>query len=94
MHLTRCAKPLSKQLQANFKHLILMELVTDIIFLGLSSVNNDLFIYVFATSVGCKIRYVGTAQLKNIPYISARVTCRINFRVKETRVLAGRKYLT
>ena len=87
VHLTQCAKLLSKHLEANFKHLLRTELATDVIFLVLSSVNNDLFTYVFATSVGCDIRYVGTAELKNIPYISDRVTCTINFSVKETRIL-------
>ena len=81
-----------------------MELATDVIFLVLSSINNDLFIYAFATSVGCEIRYVGTAELKSIPYISARVTCTINFSVKEAWMLKlkiwilsfleGRKYVT
>ena len=33
----------------------------------------ELFIYVFATSVGCEVRYVGTTELKKILYISARV---------------------
>ena len=33
-----------------------------------------LFIYVFTTSVGCEIRYVGTTELKNIPNITPRVT--------------------
>ena len=36
-----------------------MELATDVIFLFLSSVNNDLPLYVFATGMGCEIRYVG-----------------------------------
>ena len=40
-------KLLSKYLEANFKHLLEMELTTDVIFLVLSSVNNDLSIYVF-----------------------------------------------
>ena len=81
-----------------------MELATDVVFLVLSSLDNDLFIYVFVTSVSCEIRYAGTVELKNIPYFSARVTCRINFRVKEIWVLRlkiwifsfleGRKYLT
>ena len=64
-----------------------MELVTDAIFLFLSSVNNDLSIYVFAASVGHEIRYVGTTELKNIPYISARATYTISFSVKETSML-------
>ena len=64
-----------------------MELATDAIFLVLSSVNNGLFIYVFATSVGCEIIYVGTTELKNILYISARVTCTINASAKETWIL-------
>ena len=62
-----------------------MELVTEIIFLVLSSVNNDLSIYVFARDVDCEIRYVGTTELKNIPYI--RATCTTNFSVKETLML-------
>ena len=78
---------LSKHLEANFKRLLGLELATDVIFLVLSSVSNDSFIYVFATSVGCEIRYVGTTELKNIPYINARVTCTINFSVKETWML-------
>ena len=51
-----------------------------------------------------EIRYVGTAELNFIPYISARVTCTINFSVRETWVLKskiwilnflkGSKYLT
>ena len=80
-------KLFSKHLEANFKCLLRMELESDVIFLVLSSVNNDLFIYIFVTSVSCEIRYVGTAELKNIPYISARVTCTINVSVKETWML-------
>ena len=60
VHLIQCAKLLSKHLQTNFKHLLGMELETDVIFLGFLSVNNDLFIYLFiyafAVSVGCEIR--------------------------------------
>ena len=36
-----------------------------------SSENIDLFIYVFVTGVGCEIRYIGTTEMKNIPYIRA-----------------------
>ena len=61
-----------------------MELVTDVIFLVLSSASNDLTIYVFAIGVDCEIRYVGTTELKNIPYLSGRATCTINFSFKET----------
>ena len=81
-----------------------MDLTTDVIFLGLSSVNNDLYIYVFATRVGSEIRYLGPAEMKNSPYISARVTCTINFSLKVTWALRlkirmfgfmeGSKYLT
>ena len=41
MHLIHCVKLLSK-LEANFKHLVAMGLVTDVTFMGLSSVNNDI----------------------------------------------------
>ena len=81
-----------------------MKLATDAIFLVLLSMNNDLFIYVFATNMGCEIIYVSTTELKNIPYISARVTCTINLSVEETWIprlniwklsfLEGSKYLT
>ena len=64
-----------------------MELPIEVIFLVLSPVNNDLFIYVFATSVGFEIRYIGTTELINIPYISGSVTCTINFSFKETWML-------
>ena len=84
VHLTKCAKLHSKHLKANFKHLLVMELATDIIFLVLLSVNNDLLIYVFATRTGCEVKYVDTTELKNIPYISARVACTINFNVRKT----------
>ena len=77
-HLTQCAKLISKHHVANFKHLLEMELATVAIFLVVLSVNNGLFIYVFAISIGCEIIYLGTAELKSFPYISARVTCTIN----------------
>ena len=64
-----------------------MELVTDVIFLVLLSANNDLTINIFATGMGCEIRYVGTTDLKNIPYVSGRATCTINFSFKETLML-------
>ena len=77
----------SKHLEANFKNLFRMKLVTDVVFLVLSSENNDLTIYVFATGVGCKIRSVGSTELKNVPYLSSRATCTINVSVKETSML-------
>ena len=64
-----------------------MGLATDVIFLVLSSVNNDLHIYVFATGVGCEITYVGSTELNNVPYISAKVTWTISFSDKETWML-------
>ena len=77
----------SKHLEANFKNLLGMELVADVVFLVLSSENNDLTIYVYTTGAGCEIRYVGTTELKNIPYLSGRATCTINVSVKETSIL-------
>ena len=75
-----------------------MEFPTDAIFLVLSSVNNDLIIYVFGTGVGCEITYVGSTELNNVPYIT------INFSDNETWMLRlniwmisvseGSKYLT
>ena len=65
----------SKYLEANFKILLGMKLVTDVVFLVLSSENNDLTIYAFATGVGCKIRSAGSTELKNVPYLSSRPTC-------------------
>ena len=73
VNLTQCVKVLSKHLEANFKHLLGIELVTDPIFVALSSANNDLTIYVFATGVDCEIRYVGTTELKNTPYLGLPV---------------------
>ena len=64
-----------------------MELANHIFFLILLSLNNDLFTYVFATDVGCKIRYLSTTELKYIPYITARVAYTINFSVKKTWIL-------
>ena len=64
-----------------------MKFATDVIFLVLSSVNNELVIYVFATGVGCEITYVVSAELNNVPYISTKVTCTISFSAKETWML-------
>ena len=64
-----------------------MELVTDVVFLVLSSENDDLTTYAFATAVGCKIGFVGSTELKNVPYLSSRATCTINVSVKETSML-------
>ena len=64
-----------------------MELATDVIFVVLSLVNNDLSLCVFFTGMGCEIRYAGTTELKNIPYIGARATCTINFSLKKTSML-------
>ena len=86
-HLTQCVKPVSKHLEVNFKQLFGMELVTDVVFLVLSSENNDLTIYVFAKGVGCKVRSAGSTELKNVSYLSGRATCIINFSVKETSML-------
>ena len=81
-----------------------MELPTDVIFLVLSPVNNDLFIHVLATGVGCEITYVGNTDFNNVSYISAKVSCTIKFSDKETWKLRvkiwtlsfhwGSKYLT
>ena len=60
VHLTQCSRLLSKHLESNFTYLFGMELAIDVIFLVLSSVNNDLCIYVLDTGVGCEIRYVAT----------------------------------
>ena len=81
-----------------------MELATDVFILVLSSLNNDLFVYVLATSVSCEITRIGITELNNVPYISAKVTCTINLSDKETWMLRskiwmfcfleGSKYLT
>ena len=64
-----------------------MDLTTDVNFLVVSSANSDLFSYIFATGVACKIRYVDITGLKNISSISARVTCIIKFSVEKARML-------
>ena len=87
VHLTLCARLLSKRIESIFKYLFGMELAIDVIFLILSSVNNDLCIYVLDTGVGCEIRYVATTGLKDNLYISVRATCAINSSVKETSIL-------
>ena len=84
MHLIHCVKLLSKHLEANFKHLRGMGLATDVIYLVLLLVNNDLHIYLFATGVGCKVTYIGSTELNNVPYISGKVTYTIIFNDKET----------
>ena len=81
-----------------------MRLVTDLIFLVLSSVNTYLHIYVFATGVGCQVTYVGSTELNNVRYTSGKVTCTISFSEKETwmlrlkiwmlKFLGASKYLT
>ena len=81
---THCVKLLLKHLETNFKHLLGMEFEAAVIFLILLSVNNDLVIYVFATGVSCEITYLGSTEMNNVPYISAKVTCTITFSGKET----------
>ena len=61
-----------------------MELATNVVFLVLSPVSKDLFIYVFATGVGCETTYASNTELNNVAYISAKVTCMIKFSDKET----------
>ena len=41
-----------------------MELANDVIIVVLSSVNNDLFVYVLATGAGCEITCVGFTDEK------------------------------
>ena len=84
VHLIHCVKLPPKNLEANFKHLSRMGLRNDVIFLVLLSVNNDLLIYAFATGVGCEVTCVGSTELNNVPYISAKVTWTISFSDKET----------
>ena len=64
-----------------------MGLATDVIFLFLSSLNNALHIYIFATGVGCQVTYVGSTELNNVPYISLKVTCMVSFSDKEIWIL-------
>ena len=64
-----------------------MELVVDVVFLVLSTANNDLNIYLFAAGVGCEIRYVSTTELKNIPYLIVRANSIINVSAKENSML-------
>ena len=77
------AKLLSKHLEANFKYLFGMDLVVDVVFLVLSTANNDLNIYLFAADVDCEIRYVSITELKNIPYLSVKTNSIINVIAKE-----------
>ena len=94
----------SKHFEAHFKYLHQMGLATEVIFLVLASVNNDLHIYVLPTGLGCEVTYLGSTELNIVPYISAKVTCTISFSDKETwmlrlkiwmlKFLGASKYLT
>ena len=64
-----------------------MQLATNVTILILSSVNNDLFVYVLTTGVGCEITCVGITEMNHVPYISAKVTCTISFSDRETWML-------
>ena len=57
VHLTQHTELLSKPLKPNFKRLLGMELATDVIYFALSSVIDNLFIYVIARDIGCEIKY-------------------------------------
>ena len=48
-------------------------MATDVVFLILPPVNNDLFIYIFATGLGYEIKYVSNSELNSVAYISAKV---------------------
>ena len=87
-----------------FKYLRGMCLATDVILLVLSLVYNHLIIYVFVTGVGCEVTFLGSSELNNVPYISAKVSSTMSFSHKETwmlglkiwmlKLLGVSKYLT
>ena len=64
-----------------------MCLATDVILLVLSLVNNHLIIYVFVTGVGCEVTFLGSSELNNVPYISAKVSSTMSFSHKEIWML-------
>ena len=39
------------------------------------SSQKNLLIHVFAKGFHCEIKYVGSTELNNVPYFSAKVTC-------------------
>ena len=57
------------------------------IFMVLSSVNNDVHIYLSATDAGCEVTYVGCTEFNNLPRISAKVTWKISISDKKTWML-------
>ena len=63
-------KIISKHFNANFKRLLGIELATNVIILVISSVNNDLFVYVLVTGVRCGITCVDITELNNVSYIT------------------------
>lgn len=64
-----------------------MEFAAEVIYLVLSSVNNNLIIYAFAISVGCETTHVGSTEMNNVPYINAKGVFTMNFNDKETWIL-------
>ena len=64
-----------------------MCLATDVILLVLSLVNIHLIIYGFVTGVGCEVTFLGSSELNNVPYISAKVSSTMSFSHKETWML-------
>ena len=63
-----------------------MELKADTIFL--SSGSNDLFVYLFTViGMGCEIKYIGTTESTNIPYVSVQLMCYCNNKLPPKGVL-------
>ena len=57
-----------------------MELRADIIFLFLSSVSNDVFIYLFiylfiVLSIDREMKYIGSTESTNIPFVNVQFIC-------------------
>ena len=52
VHLTQCTELRSKHIKANFEHLLGMELATDVAVLFLSSVTNEIFVYILCYRYG------------------------------------------
>ena len=62
-----------------------MELISDLTLQFLSSVNNDLFFFVFffVTGVAREIECVGATESTDIPHVTVRVTCTIKLNIEE-----------
>ena len=72
------------RLEVNLKNLLGRKLTTDVIFIFLTSVNNDYYLYFYCYRYGLWNQICRNHWIYQFPYIRVWVTCTFKFNIKET----------